>query len=86
MFIIIVHGIPRSLFCSTISSFVEKETVKQNKVGHIMCPNLKNDFVKLKECYPTLTVNSPAFKFDILFKNREFANINNVIRKQIVTF
>ena len=51
-----------------------------------MCPNLKNDFVKLKECYPTLTVNSPAFKFDILFKNREFANINNVIRKQIVTF
>ena len=30
-----------------------------------MCPDLKNDFVKLKECYPTLTVNSPAFKFDI---------------------
>ena len=51
-----------------------------------MCPNSKNDFVKWKECYPTLTVNSPAFKWDIIFKNRKFANINNVIRKLTVTF
>ena len=52
----------------------------------IKCPNLKNDFEKLKKDYPSLTVNSPAFKRIILFKNREFAKIDNVHKKQTVTF
>ena len=31
-------------------------------------------------------MNSSAFKRDILFKEREFANIDNVHKKQTVTF
>ena len=65
---------------------VEDRKKSGNRVGMIKCPNLKNDFEKLKKDYPSLTVNSPAFKRDILFKNREFAKIDNVHKKQTVTF
>ena len=65
---------------------VEDRKKSGNRVGMIKCPNLKNDFDNLKKFYPTLTMNSSAFKRDILFKEREFANIDNVHKKQTVTF
>ena len=65
---------------------VEDRKKSGNRVGMIKCPNLKNDFDNLKKIYPTLTMNSSAFKRDILFKEREFANIDNVHKKHTVTF
>ena len=65
---------------------VEDRKKSGNRVGMIKCSNLKNDFDNLKKIYLFLTLNSSAFKRDILFKEREFANINNVHKKQTVTF
>ena len=65
---------------------VEDRKKSGNRVGMIKCPNLKNDFDNLKKIYSFLTLNSSAFKRDILFKEREFANIVNVHKKQTVTF
>ena len=65
---------------------IEERIKSGNRVGMIKCPNLEKDFEKLKKDYPSLTVNSPAFKRIILFKNREFAKIDNVHKKQTVTF
>ena len=65
---------------------VEDRKQSGNRVGMIKCPNLKNDFDNLKKIYPFLTLNSSAFKRDIIFKEREFANIDNGHKKQTVTF
>ena len=65
---------------------VEDRKQSGNRVGMIKCPNLKNDFDNLKKIYPFLMLNSSAFKRDIIFKEREFANIDNVHKKQTVTF
>ena len=84
-----VSGLPK-LKCDKIfeGTLWKVEDRKQSgkRVGMIKSPNLKNDFDNLKKIYSFLTLNSSAFKRDILFKEREFANIVNVHKKQTVTF